>query len=647
MYVDIGASLAGFQVSANALNRESGVIWGSHYDPASVLLQKAYLLIPQVRASAFFGSTKYVQENLPLTRKHSLPLVSKAYHGEVDAVNYKNRIFGLFEPLQATPRSGEKQLVHTSFTGEVRPASVGLYSTYDQEITLYGSIIKVPEEFTPLSVSGRLRRYITDTPGNPGYGVAPSSLYWSGVWGEFEALARQIPASSGDIPQSNILSLPQLEWSAWSAGSGSGLTAGGACSNYRFKRVGRNGYQINYVGYAVAATRILRYVRSLYLSVTSIKSYPTAFYRASGDWIDLQITAEYTDLVTLYKVDGNGKWSPVPGLSDYEVKTRIVKQSPTCSLVGRAFTDADLEVVKAKMVENLKFLSKTISPRAREYRRAAPFATNDAVVSFKSDSNFVEAILELPGITALITGGGNFEAVTRFLQDWLLGRGLEQHTARTILVGLADFLAGRVLLEAFAAKPTRMDHANLLDAERRLRWAASVLSSTPTARGRHRFQDKVGDQEQVFDIVVRSSFRVPPPRGEAVISMLQADNVGILPTPSRFWNAVFLSFLVDYVAKIGKRLEVIESYLFCLFLRVDTFVHTYKASAQVDEDWLPHKVHVLGGSIRAEMFVREVSTHVPDFARDGDLNLAPPRGPDGPVLLALVWALARSTVLRG
>lgn len=136
------------------------------------------------------------------------------------------------------------------------------------------------------------------------------------------------------------------------------------------------------------------------------------------------------------------------------------------------------------------------------------------------------------------------------------------------------------------------------------------------------------------------------PRNNFLGAVLGLRESGLDPSPSRVWHLFPFTFVVDWVAGLGSRIERAEDILLNASSPIVNLVHSYTVSTVVEQQEID--ISLPGASVdpfestdNLEMrgYFREVSRFLPPF-RDSRFDFGlPTHAPDGTLVASFVWQL--------
>lgn len=639
--IDVGVTVQGLLRTTDAMHTFAPLVWGSVFlTPAEfLLLERCFVRPPSpVRLSEAYGLTTHVSTGVEKRPKGSLRQLSK-WNGEVDRLNYANNLFSLLQFPVDAPDGAEKGVIHASLNGDYRPVGTALYSVYSSEVPFYGTSLLCPEEISPWVYGYSLRRYVSPDLGSIGHNQTPTGDYFTGLWGEFSRHAKQLASLVDAVSGAQFgWTVPQLGWDGFGGGDGS-------IRNFSWGLDPTPWY--TYEGWKFSPFWALHVNRSVRISVAPL--YSTGVPTLDGSAMVYAGSVTYEDTVDLYYNFAPGFpfgfWVPYPGYQRMH-STETLSREVNSGVVGRAVGSDEQAALDRKIYKAVQARDRDLSGQAKRLRRYAPLAVADAVDKFKVSSNYLEAISELDGVGEYLFGPlGVAERLSHestVLSLTLAIGDLSLKRVSRFLLALADELSGLVLFYSFGVKPTAADVDNALNSANTLREIARVLDRPHYGRGST--QSAFVHGPHTFKLKVRSKFSVPKPSAGIVLEALRLDRQGLFPKPSALLDIVPFVFLLNYVFKVQERWGMIESYLFLAALRANTFVHSYELRLGEDTDrFLGVEFEPLD-QCEFVFYAREVSAFVPDFSREGEDNIVPPRSPNAAVLLSLLWQFLRSAI---
>lgn len=624
----------------NATPWGNSVNWGSVYTPAEELVFRGFINLGTVDTRAYYGLQL---SGAPLSgdKRKWGRIVESKYDPYADWQNYANPVGDiLHRGLASLPYipHGEHLVRHTSLRGDLYPSGTGYYTVYDRDFPFYGETIKVSNKCNPTNTSLGVHLTTQSAPGSDaGYGY-----YANNVLGSVAHLLRYQKTGRDDIPQSHIVRGPNGDqfWGSPSHGSSDASVS-----------LGEGSVTLRYTGFRWSNNVVgligVRYESTIVITCEKVSGGPLGFW-ALGNALTVRRTVAYSDRVTSYtglSVPGGIAWSAIPGWSNrssFVSASSVLKLwngSQPVTFALRKDSEIDYAKLNDLMEDKLKGIEKGLSSLGPQLRPGSCISTNDALNSFRTDSNWIESILELHEVTQLIVGpaevGSKFMSALRRspFKRW---RGLPGFLSVCL-----DTIAGLTLLYNFGVSPLMSDIDSLLSLKSTLERLSKVFAQPYTARGRHAVQLSIDGN--TYDVVFRSKLRFPVPTVGLAVDVLTLDSVGALPLPSRFWAAKPLAFLLDYVLHIGDRMSIVEGFFFLCAWGANLFVHSYTLTLEGAKDFVPEGFEAPDG-FSLKFYVREPSCFIPDPMRSSDFNLIPPRGPSLSTFLSLLWVFSSAAV---
>lgn len=639
MFIDVGVSLKGIRRSTNTLPNPFGASWGDVSLPIDSLLDLSYLRVRGVNAMDYYGVTQSDSSALgPNQSDIHVDLANKRqYDGPTDFHNFGNFPFYLFNTgSRAAPPSGERFFKHLKLTTDLGSGDSDLYPDYEAVRYYKGALQNVCDQVSEAYGVDYLPVFSTVLDPDLGAIQNPAYRWIPGYWGDIERLTPVALQNLRDVAPLNSWYYPPKGWYGWNGGSGGIILQGAEISR-------ENGpLTITYTGISVnPGWYLIHYKRTLTIDVVVGSSKPDIGFVPDGRRLNFSVYATYRDTVSSYSgyyLD----WIPVPGWQNVSSELVIENHDPENFVVSRSYSIDDADRLRGLMKPVLSVADSKLSPLAVDLRPLSALSQADAVASLKSTSNWVETFAEFEQLGSLWTGPlGLGEAFMKALSSGEGFSKLDFVDISDFVKACADIAASGRLLYAFGIHPIEGDWENLRTISSRLNKIAESLKTEFSARGKHSLTFSLDGEE--FSVIARSTIHVRKPSSSDVIKYIQFDNLGVLPLPSRVWEALPYAFIFDYCFKVGARLEAIEAFFFLSFNGLDYAVHSYKVKGKVPhewfEDWDDHPI------VHLEFYVREVTVFVADFSRQGRLNTSPPRGPSTLTLFALLWQIIRSIFL--
>jgi len=635
--VDSGVFLAGLHRPPSTLPRGIGA--GYSPSPLENLLDHGWLSVPAMDARAFYGISPSM-----VTQTHAAEwglLEEPAYRGVSDWQNYAFPLGEMFHRgLASYPSnvpSGDNQVKILKIKGHLRPAGTGLYTVYDQDLPYYGETLRISSKYIP---NLGIPCYV-NTSGTTFPGVTVGVAYYRPAWGNVITLLDQFAAMFDGHTAGYDIDDPLGGPPLWCNGDFISNTGCGS-SKPKFN-VGERFLDVSYVGFRYGAWG-LRYDRNIRYEI--LDDLPThSGYNVYGGETTLRLRVTYTDRSTycvlannedpihpVYKPDGEEE------LSVWSIETSVPGRGPGWQVPTSTSFDIDDDELSKQVHGLLRDIDSSLSPLGPDIRAGALLSTKDAVEKMKEESNWFEALAELPEIAALISGP--LELIGS-LGSALLALDPRSWRSLALLLGvLADLLSSGILLFSFGIKPTLQDSENLAQAAQRARLVAGLVARGFTARGKHSIVLNFDDVP--FKLTIRSKVRFPPPTTEAFVEAFRLDNQGGLFTAKRGWNALPFTFIIDYGLGMGERFSAIETYIFCCMMNALNFTHSFLL--ETDKFPTPAGYEVRDGALKLSYYVREISACIPDPTRSSRFNFLPPRRPSIAVLLSLLFQIVKAFV---
>lgn len=643
--IDVGVSLKGLRRNPNSIVPNFGT-WGDTSDPAEVLLfDRSYIRIDGVRASAFYGYTEYTPGGDAKVARQGLKPIKVGYDGFRDYQNYANVIVSpLFGLNPYAPPVKERGVIHVDLPEGMYPAGRELYRRQKRFPYCGAAVNQFDKSWSPSQTSIHVTTLGSD------YGIIQTDIGPQPYADFFIEQTGSVSCHAADIDM--VLKHPPVGWvfEDHSLGiRGWGHSYAGTEGPFTFQqRV--NGFSASYVTYHQnPGYYLIKVERNVSVSARIIGSRNTPWYQPLGGRLRVELIARYSDTIWYYTRHG-ATWVPASNVPQGDVSSHEVKiDAGQVFALSTAYEDD--EVPDRVAVLNFLEQQKTyVTSLGHDIRPASAISSADAIAKLQSESNYVEAAFEAgqlvdlsEGILAAVAGSRVTEQEIR--RSMVIGRvaagagQLKDINGRMLgdfLYSLADGLADLRLQFSFGLLPTKEDAFELTSIVDRIKVYAEKLLHSWSARGSHKFV--ANDDGRELTVVVRSKLVFGPLTTDGMSVFSRADVSGALPTPSRIWNGLKYTFLIDYVSQVGNRMRVVELYLAALFMGFWYAVHSFEVSYEVDyED--DGYVGDGGGPILVRGYIREASRFMSDPARETKFNFMPPRPPSVSVFLALLWKL--------
>jgi hypothetical protein len=149
----------------------------------------------------------------------------------------------------------------------------------------------------------------------------------------------------------------------------------------------------------------------------------------------------------------------------------------------------------------------------------------------------------------------------------------------TVLKDLVDYITDAILRYRFTQAPTAKSIEEIVGADVRGFLDNLARSASYTIYGKNEFifpDEQNPYQDGKLVLVTHSKVRISQDLSTAVETILMANSVGLLPTLSRIWEVLPLSFIVDWFTGMNRRLKLVDSQLAYMAFRTDLCVHSYK-----------------------------------------------------------------------
>jgi hypothetical protein len=263
-------------------------------------------------------------------------------------------------------------------------------------------------------------------------------------------------------------------------------------------------------------------------------------------------------------------------------------------------------------------------------------SSSNAVDDFRSfmDTNYLESISEITALLDLIPDKGPLVDFLRMIPagKWVQG-----------VLRLADFAANTYLLTKFGLMPFINDIQIFADGFDRIAdIVRQRLGNGYDARGKLVY---TFGQDTVFKdwtLVTRSKVRIRIPPGSIAASLLPLSAAGLEPSSSQAWDLAPWSFAVDWITRIGDKLNMADNAAFVAVSVVDYCVHSYSMYTALTPSNLLGTGLVPLGSVQYKNYWRTSSRFYPNIMQTYAYDWW--MGGDVPQLIAgaLVWTVVRS-----
>jgi hypothetical protein len=211
------------------------------------------------------------------------------------------------------------------------------------------------------------------------------------------------------------------------------------------------------------------------------------------------------------------------------------------------------------------------------------------------------------------------------------------------LVSVLDILADGALLYSFGIAPTVSDAQDVAQKASKLRSRVfgGEAFGPHTVYGKYTFV--VPSDYPILPeatITARCKLRVIFAEDTLLQHVVKADTIGLLPTPSRMWDLIPFSFLMDSAFPTGDSLDIVEDTMRFMAFDVKYAVNSLTIDSKFDNEFLSdHGVTVnddYGAGYRK--YVRFVSRRLPTFGATS-LPVLMPSTPNWVTTGSLVWKL--------
>lgn len=146
---------------------------------------------------------------------------------------------------------------------------------------------------------------------------------------------------------------------------------------------------------------------------------------------------------------------------------------------------------------------------------------------------------------------------------------------------LIDYITDAILKFRFAQAPNAKNLQEVLGTDVQTFLDNLVRTTSVTIYGDFKWsfpeaKNFMEDGELVLE--TRSKLRVTSDASTLVTTCLMANAVGLLPTLSRIWESLPLSFLIDWFTGMNKRLKLLDTQLLYMAFRTDWCLNSYKVT---------------------------------------------------------------------
>lgn len=285
-----------------------------------------------------------------------------------------------------------------------------------------------------------------------------------------------------------------------------------------------------------------------------------------------------------------------------------------------------------------------ISDKLPDMWPATFYAAEDAYQGFMQalEMNNLENLTQLDIISTLIEPAKGFATLIRHVQKKdVIGS----------VMAILDLLASAKLIYEYGIAPTKSDAEEIAKnaAGVRQRLLANSTFSFQTVYGKFIFRVPDGYIDGFDDvyIVARAKARCRLNPHSLLAALLPLRAFGLMPSLANFWDLLPFSFVVDWFANIGRRLEDIDSSVQMLAIESEFTVLSMKVYWKIPEENLQTGGCLPFGSVEDDSwpaishYIRDVQKQMP-FLSYSTLDFRPAQGiPDIGIALALIFKLIK------
>lgn len=638
MHVDVG-----FRPALSAVQNSTqfpGLVWGQQLSHLSQLIRNSWVSVAGVdhRLAFGVGGDPNPDPTLTVSRRLDEP----EYDGIVDWQRYAWSLGELLHRgltgTQTIGSSFENEVRHTILRGAVRPKGCSFYSGYNEIKNLGDYLAQVNDQLLDPSFP---RFWCANL-------SAPFGKYYEGqlrdTWGDMQTL---LDLYTRNPPAENKLSFQEQTWYGYGS-----VWDNPSSLRYKFSN---DEVFVTYKFLQSSATR--RYITTRTIRFTVKPFVNSTLYSGYGDNVTFRIKGAITDVIENFTLLGGDYVFVAPTFSNRRVTTidKLVAKNLTFVLTRPYNTEG----VNETLIKRREVLDSLIGQLGPSFRTGALISTNDAVDTTRTSFNFVESASEILSTGELVLGPA---ALAKTLQVTVQGedavvkdlrarfgrvRKVYRAPTRLGLAGwaflLADVVSSLHLQTAFGIKPLIQDAKEVTKMSDRLISLGRQLESGFHARGSHRVG--IPYQGLDLDVTIRTKMYIPPLIEADFRRLVELDASGLLSTPGRVYQASKYTFILDYLSKIGDRINALESYVWVCFARAAPFVHSYRITSLIDESFdFDDGYEFVEGSSSYTFYKREVSFYAPSPVRSTEINLLPPKGPSAATALALIFQFAKAAI---
>lgn len=616
--IDVGVLLTGLIRPIDSLpNPWPWAYWGPVYDPLELLLfEMSHFRLDGVPAATYYGLSG-TNPSSDQVQRFGLKPVHVPYESRRDFNNYANNLFWIMNTASTIPQQ-ENGVLHIT-------APKGVYSATRE---LYHREVKIPHHGADISRFDQTTiwgaAYTFQTSSGSDFGITQNVNYAGVTYsnGSIEQHLEDIRGVLASPPSGYTLQDFILGLNLW------GTSFRGSEAGIYYERRSQS-FTLRYTTYARSAGYyLIKIRRQVHVRMELVGGRTPVGFSTSGDRLRVIVRAAYDDTCSYYEgyTSAGLAWTPVSGYQNVRSSTVIEVDGPQCIALCKAYHDDDR--VGEDVVAFLQKERAWVRSLGSDLRPASAISSADAAAKLTSDSNYVEAFLEAGQMLDLLegplkAGGGLMKIFAR--------RGLSLRDLGEFVLDVSAIATDLQLLYSFGIKPTAQDAHELAYVGQRLRILALVLKRGWVTRGDHAFTEEVDGI--TVDFKIRSKLVFQPFSAEGLQQLIRLDQSGYLPTPSRIWNSLKYTFLLDYALSFGERMRVIEMYVIQSLLGLKYGVHSFRVNYRSkDTDFVDNG----GQPVLISGYTREATAYVSDPARNSNLNYFPPRRPSIGVFFALI-----------
>jgi hypothetical protein len=632
------------------IHRYRGDLLANAIEACAVLSD--YLPLSGVLGLASIPAERNIVDDYKTRKPYSYP-----YNSAVDWSRYGSRFSSLnFLRQSLTGFSGEHEISHVRFHGDIEdfdPPGSELYLSSGLHSTIFGLSPAYTPNFT----------------GNPFQFAVATGFKPSGYL-SFEALPGFLPDTYAYHPRCDILDFVDY---VYNYGDGSSYSPGGGWTMSYDNSVNlssRNGnstfldlsydFDMTWTGGQEICRSVWRV--NLLVDFHFSARYPgtqVPFSICSIDPSTVSITNrsstvpvlfEYTYLPSGYdhtSLDVSIQ-TVVDNVPEYSVSTAIYPQAlGFFSLPPQTEDPTSSNLRKYKRMgtsddsSRYDSLFRACEFRLPDIRPSSFFASSDCLHSLIDilKANNLENLSQLSGILEVLPSlSGVAPIIAKIIKR-----------DPSAVIDLIDFLTSTVLKARFDTIPNSGDAIELITSDFESELDDLLSSSTAIGRGSssYHFRDseKFWGGEGSLRLVSRAKIRIRTDITTLLSTLLTLNGAGLLPTFSRSWDLVPFSFVVDWFANIGGRLQSIDDQLTWMAFTVDYTVFSYTVTYTPTSSELADfglRVPIGGEPFSISWYRREPSSLVPRLSDSAFDYQLPKHGPNLATVGSLSWQVIRS-----